>query len=70
MTGAELLRREGQTDRAAQVIGCLLHHSAATAAVTDDARMVLAKLAADCAALADAQPHNTPVAEIVAIINA
>jgi len=70
VTGAELLRREGQFDRAARVIGCLLHHSAATAAVTDDARTVLAKLAADCAALADVQPPNMPVAEIVAIINA
>ncbi|MBI5566951.1 MAG: tetratricopeptide repeat protein, partial [Chloroflexi bacterium] len=68
VTGAELLRREGQLDRAATAIGRILRHSAATAAVMDDARTVLAKLAADCATLAGTQPSNTPVAEIVAVL--
>lgn len=68
VTGAELLRREGQLDRAAMVIGRILRHSAATAAVKDDARTALAKLDADCVALADVQPENAPVVEIVTVI--
>jgi DNA-binding SARP family transcriptional activator/predicted ATPase len=66
--GAELLRRESQFDRAARVIGRLLHHSAATAAVKEDARAVLARLEGNCAAIVEAQPENTPVAEIIALI--
>lgn len=68
VTGAELLRREGQLDRAATAIGRILRHSAATAAVQTDARSVLNRLAADCVVIADAQPENAPVAEIVGLI--
>jgi predicted ATPase len=68
VTGAELLRREGQPDRAAQVIGCVLHHSAATAAVQEDIRSVLARLDGNGTAIADAQPENISVAELVALI--
>lgn len=68
VTGAELLWREGQLDRAVTAIGRILRHSAATAAVKDDARSVLNRLAADCVVIADAQPENAPVAEIVGLI--
>ncbi|HZY40459.1 MAG TPA: tetratricopeptide repeat protein, partial [Anaerolineae bacterium] len=66
--GAELLRREGHLDRAAQVVGRVLHHSAATVAVKDDARTVLGKLNADCVVIANAQPENVTMIDVVAMI--
>jgi hypothetical protein len=44
-------------------IGGVLHHSAATAAVKEDVRTVPGRLEAGCAAIANAQPENAPVAE-------
>lgn len=66
--GAELLRREGHLDRAAQVIGRVLQHSAATAAVKEDARNVLNRLGATYAATAATQPENAAITAIVALI--
>ena len=66
--GAELLRRDGQPDRAARVIGCVLHHSAATAAVKEDAHVVLARLGAGYVDSAETQPENMPLAAIVALL--
>jgi len=66
--GAELLRRENQFDRAAQVIGRVLQHSAATAAVKEDAHSVLNRLGAHSAAIAETPPENAAITEIVALI--
>jgi len=59
---------EEQPDRAAHVIGCVLHHSAATAAVKEDARIVLNSLAVGYRAVVEALSDNAPLAEIVALI--
>ncbi|MBP7688120.1 MAG: tetratricopeptide repeat protein [Thermoflexales bacterium] len=66
--GAELLRREGRPDRAAHVIGRVLQHSAATAAVKADARTVLTRLEAEVADSAQTPAPLSDVSEIAALI--
>ncbi len=67
--GAELLRREGRFERAAQVIGRVLRHSAATASVKEDARTALGRLDAGFASIAESQPENATIHEMVEAIN-
>ena len=63
--GAEILRREGRFERAARLIGCVLHHSAMTASVKNDAQAELGKLGAEYKIIAESQPENATIPKMI-----